>query len=230
MIADAAEVRANLAAVRQRIADAGGDDVSILAVTKGFGPEVIGVAAAAGCGAVGESYAQELLSKLDAIDAVGGLPVHFIGQLQSNKIRQLAGHVARYDSVDRVKLVREIAKRDPGASILLQVDTSTLTGHVGDGKGGCPISELDALVDDARDAGLDLQGLMTVGPTVGGPPAARPGFEAVRAAVDRHGLEVCSMGMSADLDAAVDCGSTEVRIGTALFGPRPVPTTHDQER
>jgi uncharacterized pyridoxal phosphate-containing UPF0001 family protein len=71
---------------------------------------------------------------------------------------------------------------------------------------------------------------MTVGPTSGGPPAARVGFEAVRSAVDRLGLAVCSMGMTADLEVAVECGSTEVRIGTALFGSRPVPNWRDQER
>ncbi len=71
---------------------------------------------------------------------------------------------------------------------------------------------------------------MTVGPTEGGPEAARPGFVAVRAAADRLGLGQCSMGMSADLEVAVECGSTEVRVGTALFGSRPVPVQRDQGR
>lgn len=230
MTVDAVNVRANLDAIRQRLAAAGGADVSVVAVTKGFGPETIHAAAAAGCEVIGESYAQELLAKFEAIEAHSSLDVHFIGQLQTNKVRQLAGRVNRYDSVDRGKLVREIARRDPGAAILVQVDTSELTGSGHRGKGGCPLTDLDELVEGARGAGLDVRGLMTVGPTVGGPDVARPGFEAVRSAVDRLGLTVCSMGMSADLDVAVACGSTEVRIGTALFGPRPVPTTHDQER
>ena len=109
--------------------------------------------------------------------------------------------------------------------VLVQVDTSGEPG-----KGGCPIGDLDELVAVVRDAGLDLRGLMTVGPTEGGAEAARPGFRAVRAALDRLGLEVCSMGMSDDLEVAVQEGSTQVRVGSALFGPRPVRTGRDQVR
>jgi PLP dependent protein len=228
---DAATVAERLADVRARIAAAGGGpDVGVLAVTKAFGPDVVAVAAAAGCDAIGENYAQELLVKRDAITAQEGLVVHFIGQLQTNKVRQLAGLVTVYETVDRIKLAREIAKRDPGAAVLVQVDTSSLTGDVAEGKGGCPISELDALIESLGGLDLEIRGLMTVGPTDGGPAAARPGFEAVRAAVDRLGLAECSMGMSDDLEVAVECGSTQVRIGTALFGSRPVPVWRDQER
>jgi hypothetical protein len=138
--------------------------------------------------------------------------------------------VTVYETVDRTKLAREIAKRAPGAAVLIQVDTSALTGDTAAGKGGCPIAELDALVDSVGELDLELRGLMTVGPTEGGPAAARPGFDAVRAAVDRLGLAECSMGMSDDLEVAVECGSTQVRVGTALFGSRPVPIWRDQER
>jgi pyridoxal phosphate enzyme (YggS family) len=220
---DAARVRAALDEVGARISAAGGgDEVSVLPVTKGFGREAIDAARAAGCTAIGENYAQELLAKQDACT---GLDVHFIGQLQTNKVRQLAGLVGIYETVDRAKLAREIAKRDPGARVLVQVDTSDEPG-----KGGCPLADLDALVDAVRDLGLDLRGLMTVGPTEGGPEAARPGFRAVRAAVDRCGLSICSMGMTGDLEVAVEEGSTQVRVGTALFGARPVPNRREQER
>lgn len=221
---DAQTVAENLERVRERIRSAGGsDDVSIVAVTKAFGPDVIDVAAEAGCDAIGENYAQDLLSKREALARHPSLRVNFIGQLQTNKVRQLAGIVSVYQSVDRAKLAREIARRDPGAAVMLQVDTSALSGHPATGKGGCPIAEIDDLVAVVTGVGLDLRGLMTVGPTDGGPEAARPGFEAVRAATDRLGLAQCSMGMSADLDVAVECGSTEIRVGTALFGPRPGP-------
>jgi hypothetical protein len=83
------------------------------------------------------------------------------------------------------------------------------------------LPDVDALVAVARAAGLDLRGLMTVGPTNAGPEAARAGFRAVRAAVDRIGLAVCSMGMTDDVEVAVQEGSTQIRVGTALFGPRP---------
>lgn len=223
MTVDPAHVRDAVAAVRDRIVAAGGGhEVALLAVTKGFGADAIDAALAAGCTAIGENYAQELVAKRDAAAAA---EVHFIGQLQTNKVRQVAGLVQVYETVDRDRLAIEIAKRDPGAGVLVQVDTSGEPG-----KGGCPIGDLDELVAVVRDAGLDLRGLMTVGPTEGGAEAARPGFRAVRAALDRLGLEVCSMGMSDDLEVAVQEGSTQVRVGSALFGPRPVRTGRDQVR
>ncbi len=228
---DATTVAERLDDVRARIAAAGGGpEVRILAVTKGFDAEVIDVAAGAGCDAVGENYAQELIAKRDRIARHPGLGVHFIGQLQTNKVRQLAGLATMFETVDRAKLAREIAKRAPGAAVMIQVDTSSLTGDDAAGKGGCPISDLDDLVESVAALDLDLRGLMTVGPTEGGPTAARPGFEAVRAAVERLGLAECSMGMSGDLEVAVECGSTQVRVGTALFGSRPVTVWRDQER
>lgn len=224
---DATAVATALDVVRQRIADAGGDGaVSILPVTKGFGPEAIVAARAAGCRSIGENYAQELVAKRDVLDRRGGsLEVHFIGQLQTNKVRQLTDLVDVYETVDRLRLASEIAKRSPGARVLIQVDT---TGEPG--KGGCPLAELDTLVDGVRELELELEGLMTVGPTTGGPEVARSGFRQVRQAVDRHGLTVCSMGMTADLEIAVQEGTTQIRVGTALFGPRPVPARREQER
>jgi PLP dependent protein len=142
--------------------------------------------------------------------------VHFIGRLQSNKVRTLAGVVDVWETVDRSRLVAELARRASGARVLVQVDTTAEPG-----KGGCPLAGVPALVAEAADAGLQVEGLMTVGPTEGGPEAARPGFRAVRRLVDKFGLPACSMGMSDDLDVAVEEGSTEVRVGTALFGARP---------
>jgi pyridoxal phosphate enzyme (YggS family) len=211
---DAAGVARSLERVRDRIAAAGGDDsVTVLAVTKGFGPDAVEAALAAGCTAIGENYAQELLAKRDALAPA---EVHFIGQLQTNKVRQLAGVVDVYETVDRPRLAAEIGRRQPGSRVLVQVDTAG-----GQGKGGCSLAELDSLVAAVAAAGLDLRGLMTVGPTEGGPEAARHGFRLVRAAVDRLGLAVCSMGMTDDLEVAVQEGSTEVRVGSALFGSRP---------
>ena len=216
-----ARVAARVAEVRERIAaSSGGRDVALVAVTKTFGPEALVAAGATGCDAVGENYAQELVAKLDALvqaDLLGRVPeVHFIGQLQSNKVRALAGRVAVFETVDRRSLAAEIAKRCPGARVLVQADA---TGEPG--KGGCPIDDVPRLVDEVRSAGLDVVGLMVVGPTEGGAEASRPVFRSVRALVDRLGLTVCSMGMSDDLEVAVEEGSTQVRVGSALFGPRP---------
>jgi hypothetical protein len=207
-------VAERLAEVRDRIARAGGTNVSVLPVTKTFGIEACWAAHRAGCASVGENYAQELVAKLGDVPHPFG--VHFIGQLQTNKVRSLAPIVTVYETVDRASLVSELAKRVPGARVLLQVASSDV-----DGKGGCPLHDVPALYDTALAAGLQVLGLMTVGPTDGGPEAARSGFRAVRTMLDRLGLGVLSMGMTDDLEVAVQEGSTQVRVGSALFGSRP---------
>ncbi len=213
---DAQQVRERLAVVEARIRTAGGTGVDVLAVTKGFGPDAIDAAIAAGCQRIGENYAQELLEKLRGRGESAVVPeIHFIGRLQSNKVRSLSGVVDVYESVDRASLVDSIARRAPGARVLVQVDT---TGEPS--KGGCRADDVAALVAGAVDAGLRVEGLMTVGPTAGGPEAARGGFRAVRQMTTRLGLRVCSMGMTDDLEVAVEEGSTQVRVGTALFGCR----------
>lgn len=212
-------VEEELRDVRRRIAAVDrpwSHHVGVVGVTKGFGPDAIEAAVAAGCEAIGENYAQELLAKREVIERLHP-DVHFIGRLQRNKVRQLAPLIDVWCSLDRTSVVDEVARRAPGARVLIQVDTS------GDpAKGGCPVAETSDLVRHARDLGLVVQGLMTVGPTGGGAESARPGFREVRALVDELGLQVCSMGMTGDLEVAVEEGSTEVRVGTALFGARPV--------
>lgn len=215
---DPVAVAARVAEARHRIAAVAGDrPVELLAVTKGFGPDAVLAAVAAGCSAIGENYAQELLAKRDAI-AAAGATVQFIGQLQTNKVRALTGLVDVWASVDRPKLVTELARRDPGARILVQVDATAEPG-----KGGCPAADVPALVAAARRAGLVVEGLLTVGPTSGDPDASRRAFATTRRLVDELGLSVCSMGMSGDLELAVAAGATQVRLGTALFGARPRP-------
>jgi pyridoxal phosphate enzyme (YggS family) len=217
-----------LAAVRARIRAAGGDPeaVTVVAVTKTFGPEAVIAAIAAGVRDVGENYAQELLEKAAGVaESTGhaaGSPYpdqgprwHFIGQLQRNKVRALAGTVALWQSVDRAELASEIARRAPGASVLVQLN---LSGEAQ--KGGCAASDAPPLVDEARRLGLDVRGLMGVGPA-GSREAARPGFDQLVALADRLELPVRCIGMSGDLDEAVAAGATMVRIGTALFGARP---------
>jgi len=183
-------------------------------VTKGHGPEVVDLAVAAGLCDLGENYAQELLAKHDRAGSATGTCWHFIGHLQRNKVRQLAPVVGLWQSVDRAEVVDELARRAPGCKALVQVNA---TGEVQ--KSGCPLAGTPALVERAQAAGLDVVGLMTVGPS---DPDADPvpGFAATRALLDRLGLAVCSMGMTDDLEAAVREGSTMVRIGRALFGPR----------
>lgn len=225
MIADRlAEIRRRIDTVERRWTH----EVEVVAVTKAFEPSVVADAVKGGCRAIGENYAQELLSKRDAIESLAGdvrPRVDFIGHLQSNKVRQLGGLVDRWCTVDRVSLAKEIAKRDPGAAVLIQVNA---TGE--EQKGGCAPGDLADLIERCRDLGLDVEGLLGIGPTGAAPEAARPAFETVRALVDRHGLDVCSMGMTADLEIAVACGASSIRVGTALFGPRPGAPVHQQSR
>ena len=216
---DPADVRAAADRVRDRIAAAGGDPdaVALLAVTKGFGPEVAIAAAEAGLVDLGENYAQELVAKAPTVAEAGhAVRWHAIGRLQRNKVRQLAGVVHLWQSVDRASLGAEIAKRAPGARVLVQVNVSDEPQ-----KGGCPPDEAPELVRALADAGLVVEGLMTVGRT-GPPDEARAGFTLLSRLADRLDLPVRSMGMSGDLEAAVAEGSTMVRVGSALFGPRPV--------
>lgn len=189
-------------------------EVRVVGVTKGHGPWAIEAATDVGLDAIGENYAQEVVAKRSVIEQRRP-QVQFIGQLQSNKVRQLVGLVDLWASLDRPSVVAEVAKRAPGARVLIQVDT---TGEPG--KGGCRVADAAGLVEGARRHGLDVAGLLTVGPTDGSPETARPGFALVRSLVDEFGLQVCSMGMSADLEIAVEEGATEVRIGSLLFGPR----------
>lgn len=219
---DAQSVRANLSEARSRIDSVAREwthDVEITAVTKAFPPSIVLDAVGAGCRVIGENYAQELLTKrevIDGFDPTDRPRVDFIGHLQSNKVRRLVGLVDRWCTVDRASLVKEIATRDEGACVLVQVNATDE-----DQKGGCAPDEVTSLVEKCRDAGLVVEGLFTVGPTEGGPQAAAPAFRLVRELVDDLGLEVASMGMSADVEVAVGLGATNVRLGSALFGARP---------
>jgi pyridoxal phosphate enzyme (YggS family) len=213
-----AAIRRRHASVRRRIEAAGGDPeaITLVAVTKGFGVDVLRAALRAGLVDLGENFAQELTTKAAALDAEGVRPrFHFVGQLQRNKVRKLAPLVHLYQTVDRVSLGREIVARAPGAAVLVQVN---LTDDPE--RGGCPPPETPTLVEELAGLGLDVRGLMTVAP-LGPPEVARDGFRRVRDLADRLGLAERSYGMTADLEAAVAEGATMVRIGTALFGDRP---------
>lgn len=214
------DVAAGLVRVRARIAAAGGDPdkVRVVAVTKGFGPKAVDAARDAGVVDVGENYAQELLAKDEALRASGArapaVRWHFLGAIQRNKIAALAPVVACWQSVARVVEGEAIARRRPGAAVLVEVDT---TGAAG--RNGCAPEGVPALVAGLRAARLEVEGLMTVAPL--DPDAARAAFRLVRSLADDLGLAERSMGMSDDLELAVAEGSTMVRVGRALFGDRP---------
>jgi pyridoxal phosphate enzyme (YggS family) len=222
-VTDAAQVAVRLAAVRERIAATGRapDDVVVVAVTKGFGSEAVEAAMAAGIADVGENYAQELADKSRADHRGGDRRWHFLGHVQRNKVRTIAPVVHLWQGVDRMAAGEEIARRAPRARVLVQV---RVAGDSAGGRNGCDPTEVPALVERLDGLGLDVRGLMAVGPA-GPPELARPAFREVSALADRLGLVERSMGMTDDLEVAVEEGSTMVRVGRALFGSRPVAPT-----
>ena len=212
-------VAERLAEVRARIGAVGRDpeSVTVVAVTKGHGPEAAQAAIANGLLDLGESYAQELMAK-QAVLSEGGGPEprwHFVGGIQRRKVRLLAPSIHLWQSVDRREVADQIASRAPGAGVLVQVSLSDAGG-----RSGCSPAEVPAIVSHATAAGLVVRGLMAVGPSAGGAEAARPGFRRVVAQARELGLEDVSLGMSGDLDVALEEGTTMVRLGTSLFGPR----------
>jgi pyridoxal phosphate enzyme (YggS family) len=201
-----------LAVVQHRIdAVSGGRPVQIIGVTKGFSGDAVTEAMAAGLTDLGENYAQELVAKAAVAPAARW---HFIGTIQRNKVAALAPLVTLWHTVDRVSVIDAISRHAPGAGVLVQVN---LAGAAN--RGGCRWDEVDSIVATARQRGLDVRGLMGVGPA--GPPAdSRQPFVALARCARRLGLTDLSMGMSDDLEVAIEEGSTMVRIGTAIFGPR----------
>jgi len=228
---------ARLAEVRRRV-DASTTDpasIRIVAVTKGFGPEAVRWALDAGLTDVGENYADELVGKAAVLVGAGAGPPapapgtdtgrtpvaatpvwHYLGAVQRNKVARLAPLVAWWQGVRRLEEGHAIARRRPGATVLVQLDVSGLPG-----RGGCPPDRVPELVEGLRDEDLQVAGLMAVGPP-GPPEAARPGFALLSSLADSLELPVRSMGMSDDLEVALSEGSTMLRIGRALFGERPV--------
>jgi pyridoxal phosphate enzyme (YggS family) len=208
------DLQTRLDAVRGRIEAAGGDParVRIIAVTKGHGLDAVREAMGAGLVDLGESYAQELVAKAEELEPA--VRWHFIGGLQRNKVRLVAPFVHLWQSVDRLSLAGEIARRAPGADVLVQVNVSDQ-----ERQGGCPPEQVSSMVDGCADLGLVVRGLMAIGPQ-GADDLIRAAFRRVRDLADQHELPERSMGMSSDLEMAVSEGSTMIRVGTALFGPR----------
>jgi PLP dependent protein len=205
----------NLQAIRARLARAQG--VTLLAASKGQSVEKIRAAAAAGQKAFGENYVQEAVEKMQALP---GLEWHLIGPLQSNKTRLAAEHFDWVQTVSTGKIARRLSEQRPAhlplLNVLIQVNAS---GEAS--KSGLALDEARALAKIIQSMPrLRLRGLMAIPE----PGAERARFHEVKALFDElqpeFGLDTLSMGMSDDMDLALAEGSTMVRIGTAIFGPR----------
>jgi pyridoxal phosphate enzyme (YggS family) len=191
--------------------------VTLVAVSKTQPAAAVREAYAAGQRDFGENYAQEWREKADALADLSDLRWHFIGGLQTNKVKYLAGRVAAIHTVDRVELAREISKRFAAKGAAARVYLEVNVGGEAS-KSGCSPDGAPALAEAVRALpAVELVGLMTIPPADEDP---RPHFRALRALRDRLGVAGLSMGMSADWRIAIEEGSTCVRIGTAIFGAR----------
>jgi pyridoxal phosphate enzyme (YggS family) len=216
------DVTRRVSELRRLIAEVRGDEraVRIVAVAKTFDVAAWSIARAAGCDAVGENYAQEVLDKVDRARGPLPLPVHFIGHLQSNKVKLLAPHVALWHTVDRASIVaalgKEASRLGTAPRVLLQVNSTNE-----EQKSGCAPSEVSSLLAAATDAGLVVEGLMTMGPSDGEPVTTRAAFALTARVAADNGLAELSMGMTHDVRIALEEGSTMVRVGSGIFGERP---------
>jgi pyridoxal phosphate enzyme (YggS family) len=212
-------LRERLAKVEERIQNAAHragrkrDDITLVAVTKKFPAEVVREAYELGLRCFGENYVQEFERKHPALADLAGAEFHLIGHLQSNKSR-IAGELFQViETVDSEKLAKRL---DQPLEVMIEVKLS----HEESKEGADPES-LPALIAAIRACpNLRLTGLMTMPPWCDDPEVTRPYFRELASLARLHGLPKLSMGMSHDLEAAIEEGSTHIRVGTALFGPR----------
>ena len=220
----------NMQAVRQRVADAAracGRDpaaVGLIAVSKTFGADAVAAAHACGQRVFGENYVQEAVDKIVALASLG-LEWHFIGPIQSNKTRQIAENFAWVHSVDRAKIAERLSAARPDALAPLQVCIQINIGDENTKSGVAPADAPALARAIAALPRLKLRGLMTIPPASDDPAQQRRYFAELRKlkeqlATTGVALDTLSMGMSADLEAAIAEGATLVRVGTAIFGQR----------
>jgi len=216
------DLRGNLEQVRSRITAAAtraGRDplaITLVAVTKVFPASAVQEAYALGLRDFGENYLQEFEGKYPDVRDLDGARFHLIGHLQSNKAKRAAELFHVIQTVDTGKLAGRLDAVGKPLEVMLEVKLSSE-----ESKSGAEPGELTALIAALRNcANLRLGGLMTMPPWSDDPELSRPYFRRLRELAAEHGLAQLSMGMSHDLEVAVEEGSTHVRVGTALFGKR----------
>ncbi len=216
------DLRTNLQAVRERMAGAAGRakrdpaGITLLAVTKIFPADAIREAYGLGLRDFGENYVQEFEGKAPAVADLTGARFHLIGHLQSNKSKKAVELFQVVQTVDSAKLARRLNEGGRALDVMLEVKLSAE-----EAKSGADPAELPELIEAVRGCPhLRLLGLMTMPPWSDDPEASRPYFRRLRELGEEHGLDQLSMGMSHDLETAIEEGSTCVRVGTALFGKR----------
>ncbi|CAA7614950.1 conserved hypothetical protein [Candidatus Terasakiella magnetica] len=221
------EIAAQLAAVTSRIAvaaSAAGRDpgaVTLVAVSKTHPMEAVAEALAAGQRVFGENRVQEAKAKFPELKSrYPDLRLHLIGPLQTNKVRDAVALVDVIETIDRPKLARVVADEIQRAGRKVDVMVQVNIGREPQKAGALP-EHTEALLSLCRkDYALSVAGLMCIPPAEGDP---MPYFRALADLALRHGLDQISMGMSGDYEAAIACGATHVRVGSAIFGSRPYP-------
>lgn len=202
------------------------ENITLLAAVKTVSPELINYAIEQGISVIGDNRVQELISKEGEVSK--NVTKHFIGHLQTNKVKDIVGRVSLIESVDSLRLAEAIGKQaqknGKTADILLEV-------NIGDeeSKSGFKAEELfESIEKVAKIAGVRVKGLMAIPPVCENSEEIRKYFLKMRQLfidiggknIDNISMEILSMGMSGDYETAIECGSTEVRIGTLLFGRR----------
>jgi len=219
------DIAANLERVRERVARAAEragrrpDDVLLIGVSKVVEVERIRAALAAGIGALGENRVQEAKAKVAELGRP--VPWHLIGHLQTNKVKDALPLFDLIQSLDRLELAQELERRAAAlgrvVEALLQVNVASEAS-----KGGFAPDAVGAALDTIGALShVRIRGLMVIPPEAERPEDARPWFRRLRELADKHGLRERSMGMSGDFEVAIEEGATMVRVGTAIFGPRP---------
>ena len=192
-------------------------DITLIAITKKFPAAVTLEAFALGLRHFGENYVQEFEGKHAALANLAGAEFHLIGHLQSNKTRIAAELFQVIETIDSEKLARRLDQVGRPLEVMIEVKLSEE-----ESKAGSAPDTLPELIGAIRQcANLRLTGLMTMPPWSDDPAQTRPYFRKLAALAQAHGLPKLSMGMSHDLEAAIEEGATHIRVGTALFGPRP---------
>jgi len=211
-----ADVQAHIAEAAKR-AQRQTDEICLIAVSKTHDARAIRPLIDAGQRHFGENRVQEAAAKWPELRAeTPDVTLHLIGQLQSNKAEEAVALFDTIHSVDRSSLVQAIAKACDKAGKRPQLFVQVNIGDE-EQKGGCEVADLPALLAEAKDAGLSIDGLMAIPPADVEPA---PFFALLDELAQRHGLPGRSMGMSSDYETAVMLGATHVRVGTALFGSR----------
>lgn len=227
-------IKENLQTIRHRVEAActksgrNPDEVTLLGVSKTFSAELIREAVDAGVSEIGENYVQELLRKKEELTE-SGIRWHFIGHLQSNKVKYVADWIHLIHSVDNAGLAREIDKRAAQSGRIIDVLVEVNTTGEQSKFGLRPEATADFVESIGGLENIRVSGLMTIGPFLPDPEDSRPAFSTLRQLRDeiarkkQHNAPMhhLSMGMTGDFEVAIDEGATIIRIGTAIFGKRP---------